>query len=203
MKASGHRIFWLAIILTLLLVYIPINRLVNGGWALSLPVDKYIPLWAPALIPYLLGSFLFIAFPVWASLYSEKYEFEAYIISFLAATIISYVIYLALPTFVIRPEVHSQDFFSRAVALLYRNDYPHNAAPSGHTFYTVISFLYLRLWKPKVQGISLAIALLIIVSTLLTRQHYVIDVISGLILGFIAYWIGRYLQKRWHLKFAS
>jgi len=191
------------IILVLLLIYLPINRLVNGGWALSLSIDKHIPLWAPAIIPYLLGSFFFVAFPVWASLYAEKGEFEAYFISFLTATIISYIIYLALPTFVIRPEVNSQDFFSRAVALLYQNDYPHNAAPSGHTFYTVISFLYLKLWKPKVWVISLAIALLIIASTLLTRQHYLLDVISGLILGIIAYWIGRFTQKKWHLKFAS
>ena len=189
--------------LALLLVYFPINRLVNGGWALALAVDRYIPLWPLALIPYLLGSFLFVAFPVWASLYSEKYKFEAYVISFLAATIISYIIYLVLPTFVIRPEVSSQDFFSRAVILLYENDYPHNAAPSGHTFYTVISFLYLRLWKPKVRGIALTLALLIIASTLLTKQHYVLDVVSGLILGITAYWIGRHTQKKWHPKFAS
>jgi len=136
-------------------------------------------------------------------MYSEKYEFEAYIISFLTATIISYIIYLTLPTFVIRPEVHSQDNFSKAIVLLYQNDYPHNAAPSGHTFYTLISFLYIKLWNPKVQGISLAIALLIIASTLLTKQHYVLDVISGLILGLIAYWTGHYVQKKWNLEFAS
>jgi membrane-associated phospholipid phosphatase len=203
MKVSKRRVFWLVIILTLLMVYFPINRLVTGGWALALPIDKYIPLYPPALIPYLVGSFLFFAFPVWASLYSKKHELEAYIISFLTATIISYIIYLTLPTFVIRPEVHSQDLFSKAISLLYQNDYPHNAAPSGHTFYTLISFLYIRVWNPKVQGISLTIALLIIASTLLTKQHYILDVISGLILGFIAYWIGRYIQKKWNLKFAS
>jgi len=203
MKVSKRRVFWLVIILTLLVVYFPINRLVTGGWALALPIDKYIPLYPPALIPYLVGSFLFFAFPIWASLYSKRPEFEAYIISFLTATIISYIIYLTLPTYVIRPEIHSQDNFSKAIVLLYQNDYPHNAAPSGHTFYTLISFLYIRVWNPKVQGISLTIALLIIASTLLTKQHYVLDVISGLILGFIAYWTGRYIQKKWNLKFAS
>ena len=203
MKVSKRRVFWLVIILTLLVVYFPINRLVTGGWALALPIDKYIPLYPPALIPYLVGSFLFFAFPIWASLYSKRPEFEAYIISFLTATIISYIIYLTLPTYVIRPEIHSQDFFSKAISLLYQNDYPHNAAPSGHTFYTLISFLYIRVWNPKVQGISLTITLLIIASTLLTKQHYMLDMISGLILGFITYWTGRYIQKKWNLKFAS
>jgi membrane-associated phospholipid phosphatase len=203
MNYSKRRLFWLIIILALLVIYFPINRLAKGGWALSLPVDKLIPLCPPALIPYLIGTFLFVAFPIWASFYSKKYEFESYIISFLTATLISYIIYLALPTFVIRPEVHSQDYFSKAIVFLYQNDYPHNAAPSGHTFYTLISFLYIKLWYPKVQGVSLTIALFVIASTLLTKQHYVLDVISGLILGFIAYWAGRYIQKKWSLKFAS
>jgi membrane-associated phospholipid phosphatase len=203
MNVSKRRLFWLVVILTLLVVYLPINRLVTGGWALSLPIDKYIPLYPPALIPYFIGSLPFVAFPIWTSLYSKKYEFEAYIISFLTATIISYIIYLTLPTFVIRPEVHSHDYFSKAIVLLYQNDYPHNAAPSGHAFYTLISFLYIKLWNPKVQGISLTIALLIIASSLLTKQHYVLDVISGLMLGFIAYWTGQYTQKKWNLKFAS
>ena len=86
--------------------------------------------------------------------------------------------------------------------LLYQNDYPYNAAPSGHTFYTVISFLYIRRWHPKAQGIALIIALLIIASTLFTKQHYVLDVISGLILGIIVYYTGR-SQNKWNLKFAS
>jgi membrane-associated phospholipid phosphatase len=203
MNVSKRRILWLVIMLGLLLVYLPINRLVQGGRALSLPIDKDIPLYPPAVIPYLLGSFLFVAFPIWASLYSERGEFEAYLISILTATIVSYLVYVTLPTYVIRPEVHSQDFFSRAVRLLYQNDYPQNAAPSGHTFYTLISFLYLKSWKPNVQIISLIIALLIIASTLLTKQHYVLDVMAGLILGLLAYWIGRSTQQKWKLKFAT
>jgi membrane-associated phospholipid phosphatase len=203
MKVSRRRIFWLIIALAVVLVYFPINRFMSGGWTLDLPIDKHIPLWAPALIPYLAGSILFLAFPVWAALYAEKGKFEAYLVSLIFATIVSYIFYLALPTTVTRPEVNGNDFLSRAVALLYRHDYPQNNAPSGHTFYTLISFLYFRLWQPKYWGIALIIAVLIIASTLLTKQHYVLDVVSGLALGFIAYWLGLYTQKRWRLEFAS
>jgi membrane-associated phospholipid phosphatase len=199
MKSSKRRLFWLVIILVSLVIYFPINHLVTGGWALSLPIDKFIPLYPPALIPYLLGTLLFVAFPIWASFYSKKDEFGAYTISFLTATIISYIIYLTLPTFVIRPEVHPQDYFSKAIVLLYQNDDPYNAAPSGHTFYTLIYFLYIKAWVPKAQVISLIIALLIITSALLTKQHYVLDVIFGLILGIIAYLTGRYVQKKWKM----
>lgn len=203
MNLSKSRVVWIILLLVSLLIYFPINRFVTGGWVLALPVDKFIPLYPPALIPYLFGSLLFVVFPIWAALYSRKGEFEAYVISFLAVTYISYIAYLALPTYVVRPEITSQDFFSKAMALLYQNDYPHNAAPSGHTFYTLISFLYISHWMPKLIGLALIIAVLIIASTLLTKQHYVLDVLTGLILGFFAYWFGRYVQNKFNMIFAS
>lgn len=200
---SIRRLVWLIIILAFLMLYFPINRFASGGWALSLPIDKLIPLYPPALIPYLLASLLFVGFPIWAAIRSKPTEFEAYTISILIATLISYITYLAFPTFVIRPEITSEDIFSNAIVLLYQNDYPNNAAPSGHTFYTLISFLYLRRWNPKLQLIWLVVMLLILASTLLTRQHYVLDIIIGLVFGYLTYLAGRYIQSKWDLRFAS
>jgi membrane-associated phospholipid phosphatase len=203
MKLSKRRVIWLIILLASLAIYFPINRFATGGWELSLPIDKSIPLYPPALVPYLLGSLLFVGFPVWAAFYSIKGEFEAYSISFFMVTLISYVAYLALPTYVIRPGITSQDYFSRAIILLYQSDYPYNAAPSGHTFYTLISFFYINRWMPRLKIISLIIAILIIASTLLTKQHNVLDVIAGFLLGLLAYWVGRNIQSKWNLMFAS
>ena len=198
-----RRLSWLIIILLSLAVYFPINRLASGGWALFLPIDKLIPLYPQALIPYLFGSLLFLSFPIYAAIYSRKTEFEAYVISFITATFISYIIYIAFPTYVIRPEITSQEYFHRAIILLYHNDFPHNATPSGHTFYTIITLLYINRWKPKLQIISFSIAFLIIASTLFTKQHYLLDILTGLILGFLAFLIGRYIQSKYNLKFAS
>jgi len=203
MKLSKRRVVWLIILLAFLTIYFPINRFATGGWELSLPIDKSIPLYPPALVPYLLGSLLFVGFPVWAAFYSIKGEFEAYAISFFIVTLVSYVVYLALPTYVIRPGITSQDYFSRAITLLYQSDYPYNAAPSGHTFYTLISFLYINRWMPRLKIFSLIIAILIIASTLLTKQHNVLDVIAGFLLGLLAYWVGRNIQRKWNLMFAS
>lgn len=185
------------------MLYFPINRFAVGGWALSLPIDECIPLYPPALIPYILGSVLFVGFPVWAAARSRATEFEAYVLSFLIATLMSYIAYLALPTYVIRPDIASQDCFSKAIAFLYEHDYPHNAAPSGHTFYTLLSFLYLRHWRPKLQIVSFIAAILIIASTVLTKQHYVLDITTGLIVGCVAYWAGSIIQKKYNLRFAS
>ena len=200
---SWRRLLWLIIILIALALYFPINRVAHDGVQLLLPIDQIIPLYPPAVVPYLLGNVLFIGLPIWAAIRARPHEFEAYTVSILLATAVSYVIYLVFPTFVTRPEITSTDVFSRAIIILYQTDRAYNAAPSGHAFYTVLSFLYLGRWKPNFRPIWVAVAALILASTLLTRQHYVLDLVSGLALAILAYTTGHFAQKKWDLKFAS
>jgi membrane-associated phospholipid phosphatase len=175
----------------------------HGGVQLSLPIDKLIPLYPPAVVPYLLGDILFIAFPIWAAIRIKPQEFEAYTVSILFATLVSYLAYLIFPTFVIRPHISSTDVFSKALVIIYQTDKAYNAAPSGHTFYSVLSFAYLSRWKPKYKPIWILATLLILASALLTKQHYVLDIVCGLALGILAFAVGRFYQTKWNLIFAS
>jgi len=200
---SRRRLLWLIIILIVLALYFPVNRLAHGGVQLSLPIDRLIPLYPPAVIPYLLGDILFIGFPIWAALRVKPREFEAYAVSILLATLVSYFAYLIFPTFVIRPEISSTDVFSKVLVIIYQTDKAYNAAPSGHTFYSVLSCLYLSRWMPNYRPIWIVATLLILASALLTKQHCVLDIISGLALAILAYAFGRFSQTKWDLKFAS
>jgi len=200
---SSRRLLWLVIILIVLALYFPINRLAHGGTQLPLPIDKFIPLYPPAVVPYLLADLLFVGFPIWAAIRVKPQEFEAYAVSILTATLISYLIYLVFPTFVIRPDITSTDVFSKLLAMVYQTDRAYNATPSGHTFYSVLSFLYLGRWKPDYRLIWTLAALIIIASALLTKQHYVLDIVSGMALAILAYAIGVFAQKKWNLNFAS
>jgi membrane-associated phospholipid phosphatase len=200
---TRRRFWWLVIILVAIALYIPINQLQNGGVQLNLPVDSQIPLYPPAIVPYLLGTVIFIIFPILAALYVKPREFESYAVSILAATVISCLAYLIFPTFVTRPDVTSNDFFLQVIKLLYQTDRSYNAAPSGHTFYTLISCFYISRWLPKLKWLWWILAGLIILSTLFTRQHYVLDVVCGIALAFLAYGAGRFMQKKWNLRFAS
>lgn len=200
---SSRRLLWLVIILIVLALYFPINRLAHGGIPLSLPIDKFIPLYPPAVVPYLLADLLFVGFPIWAAIRAKPQEFEAYAVSIITATLISYLVYLIFPTFVVRPDITSTDIFSKLLAMVYQTDRAYNATPSGHTFYSVLSFLYLRRWKPDYVVIWIVGALIIIASALLTKQHYVLDIVSGLALAILAYAIGVFAQKKYNLNFAS
>ena len=90
---SRRRLLWLVIILIVLALYFPVNRLAHGGVQLSLSVDKLIPLYPPAVVPYLLGDILFIGFPIWAALRVKPGEFEAYAVSILFATLMHHDFY--------------------------------------------------------------------------------------------------------------
>jgi membrane-associated phospholipid phosphatase len=196
-------VIWLVIILVMILLYLPINRWTHTGVTLETGIDHSIPLIPPFIIPYLIGSLVFIGLPIWAALRVKAGEFESYALSILAATIISYIIYLVLPTYVNRPEISAQDFFSRSIAMLYQADKIYNAAPSGHTFYSVLSAIYLSRWKPKLAWVWITGALLILASTLLTRQHNILDLISGLGLALGVYFAVRYIRSKWTANFAS
>ena len=119
------------------------------------------------------------------------------------ATLLSYFVYLIFPTFVTRPAITSTDLFSKVLVVIYQTDRAYNAAPSGHTFYSILSFLYLSRWKPKYKPIWILATLLILASALLTKQHYVLDIVCGLALGILAFAVGRFSQTKWNLKFAS
>jgi membrane-associated phospholipid phosphatase len=198
-----RRVIWLILIWAAMALYFLINRLVRGGVSLDLPVDKLIPLYPPFVAPYLLADGLFVALPVWAALRAKAGDFETYALCVLLATLVSYVVYISFPTYVNRPEVFGQDWFSRAVALLYRADQAHNAAPSGHAFYTLLSAIFLTRWKPRLIWLWCAMTLLILASTLLVRQHNLLDLAAGLALATTVYILINYLNRKKTFTFAS
>jgi membrane-associated phospholipid phosphatase len=202
-KRQLRRLLWLAVILASMLLYFPINRLMQGGVQLSLPLDQDVPFYPPFIIPYFLGNLIFVGLPVWAAIRARSGEFEAFAISLLLATMVSYIVYITFPTYVARPDVASGDIFSNAISTLYQTDRSYNAAPSGHAFYSTLSFLYLARWKPRYKLAWLAAWLIILASTLLIRQHNILDLASGLALAAVTYMAGCYARKKRNLKFAS
>jgi membrane-associated phospholipid phosphatase len=106
----------------------------------------------------------------------------------ISAGVLSVLIFIFFPTFVHRPEITGTDIFSNILNLVYANDFVYNAAPSGHTFYTILCFFYLNKFAPKQKYLWAIISILIIISTVLTKQHNLIDVILGM-----AFALGIYL----------
>ncbi len=79
------------------------------------------------------------------------------------------------------------------------NDMPFNNYPSGHCTWTTIAIIALwRLRKriPKTSWILMIWLLLVFPATVILRQHYLMDVYAGILLGFTCYWACMFVIER-------
>jgi membrane-associated phospholipid phosphatase len=157
--------------------------------ALETALDRAIPLWPVWVIPYL-GVFLALLILLIAIyLWMPTPMFRAFITANLIAFAVSYVIYLILPTYANRPAITGGDPFSGAIRWLYSQDRAYNAFPSGHTYMTVIAWLFLWRWQPRLRLLFTVLAGLVLLSTLFTKQHNVADLVGGVALAAASYWL--------------
>jgi membrane-associated phospholipid phosphatase len=164
-----------------LLLYLPVNRLVTGGNNLWIPFDDAIPLVPIFVFPYLLGILAWYGTIILINVRSSHDLARKFNLMMVIASVVSVLLYLILPTYITRPVVEGTDGFARILRWLYNNDRVYNAAPSGHTFYTIICCW--ALWKTGFNSwtklLIAAFSLLVIVSTVFTKQHNFLDVVLG------------------------
>ncbi len=193
---KSKRLIWLVVLVVVVSLYFPINRMAEGGVVLETTLDPSIPLAPVWIIPYLSGLALFILVLLWAYRKMPSAMYASFVTTNLIAAGVAYTIYLVYPTFVLRPTITGTDTLSRWMAWLYAADRAYNAFPSSHTFYTVIAWLYLWGWQPRLRIIATVMAILIILSTLFTKQHHIPDLVAGVILGVASFWVGQKLASR-------
>ena len=177
----GKRILKILFVISSMLLYIPVNRLISGGYNLKTDIDSYIPLLPIFVVPYLFGLVFWLYSIVKINISKDEKLIKEFNITFVLASILSVIIYVLIPTFVTRPVVIGNDIFSNILNLIYSNDHVYNAAPSGHTFYTILSFIGLNRLIPSKKYIWGILSVLIIVSTVLTKQHNFLDIVIGIV----------------------
>jgi membrane-associated phospholipid phosphatase len=108
--------------------------------------------------------------------------------AYLTVMLVSYTGFLLYPTLAPRPaEVLGDGFSAWSLRLAYSLDPPHGCFPSLHVAYAFVSALTCyRVHRGVGIGAGLW-ATLIAVSTLYTKQHYVVDVIAGTLAAYVAY----------------
>lgn len=195
------RFTWFVVILILQFLYFPINRALQGGVTLATPWDRLIPLWPIWAVPYLLGIVWWLGFLIWATWKMDDTLYQAFVVAGLVAILVSYAIYLLYPTYVDRPSLVGNDWLTELLRLIYTHDRSYNACPSGHTYNTVLIALFWWRWRPQDRLSCLTSTVLILLSTLFTRQHNLPDLIGGIIMAWLGYrlglwWVKRQLEKR-------
>jgi membrane-associated phospholipid phosphatase len=96
------------------------------------------------------------------------------------------IIYIEFPTTNVRPDVTTMGIFTDMLKFLYNIDAANNLFPSIHCLVSWYCFAGIRGCKliPRwYQYFSLFMAIMICISTLVTKQHVIIDVFGGVMLA--------------------
>ena len=150
---------------------------VSPAWLLT-RWDPYIPLVPIAVWPYF--SWYVSPLPLLAA---SRRDFRRIACAVVLAFAVSILGFIVFPAFIQRPVITGETLSERALLLLYKYDPPWNIFPSFHAALCAI------LWRPAFGG-RLARMLMpvwmstICVACLLTRQHHLLDIVAGLLLGF-------------------
>ena len=137
--------------------------------------------------------FYILAFPFWAVGYllaarRGKDMFYRFVATDLTIHFICFICFILIPTTNIRPEIPGNTLSEKILALVYSLDggnSPSNLFPSIHC-YVSCNAAGLREGSEKVpkwyQRFSLVFAILIIISTQVLKQHYIVDAAAALLL---------------------
>jgi membrane-associated phospholipid phosphatase len=177
---------WLVVLLLLFLAYFLLNSPREPIHSLETTVDDRIPLIPAFVFPYL-SLYVLLLVSVWRFLKAETRIFTIAALAISLDLVISYLVFLFYQTQVERPVILGSDFSSGILRTVYSLDKPFNAFPSLHTS---LSALLALLWGRVGSRIQPAIALwavLIIASTMFTKQHYIADVFGGVAVALISY----------------
>lgn len=177
----------------------------DDGWELKINfIDNHLSPAGLWLIPYSIGFFFAALIPLWAAYNMPIKLYRQYLLGMAVAATFSYVIYMLIPTYVVKPtpdQVPGDDIFSQMLRHAYTADNAystHNAAPSQHVFYAIINMCFMIRFRPTSRTFWFwsILAALITASALLTRQHHSPDLITGYIVAIGAYWGGLVLGER-------
>ena len=139
--------------------------------------EKYLPVWV--ILP-LISIFVLNCLIYWGS-------------GVLTVHITCFIIFLVLPTTNVRPEIAGTTWSQQMLKFVYLMDggnSPSNLFPSIHCYVSWLSWRGVSKSEniPKwYQHFSLIFAILIIISTQVLKQHYLVDAIAGVALVELAW----------------
>ena len=159
-----------------------INR-TRPHYILSLPFDDSIRLCTPFVTIYVLAYVQWLTGYILAAHESRDVCYRI-MGGDIIAKLICFVIFLIIPTTLHRPEVTGSTVFDRLTRLIYAVDYPDNLLPSIHC---LESWMCLRgsLMMTRVPAwykpFTFVFTLLVFASTLLTKQHLLLDIPTAIL----------------------
>lgn len=157
---------------------------------IEIGLDAMIPFIKEFIIIYHTFMLMVIVTGFILFVYDQK-EYYKYVISLFIAQIIAYVIFMTFQTYVPRypVELLGDDLFSKLVAFTYSIDNSYSGIPSMHVADMTLACIALSKsrYMSKIKPYLIAYMILIAITTVLVKQHVILDLPGGFILAVICY----------------
>ncbi len=159
-------------------------RLNKSSYSVSLPLDNAIP-FIPFFILFYISLYFFGAIP-FLVIKSRRYV-RNYAKAYIFASIFSFLIFITLPIKMEHPEITGTTVFDKLTQFIYDADVTDNAFPSVHICLTLLTMIALSSVNNAWKAAGILWGTVIIFSTLFVKQHYLLDIVGGLLVGTLAY----------------
>ncbi len=124
----------------------------------------------------------------------QKDFFRLFSFAYITVMCICYLVYFFFPVSIERPTLSVTSFSTWVLEMVYRADRPWNCFPSMHVAMSLLAALTI-LEVHRIRGLlTLLLTLWIAYSTILIKQHYVLDVVAALALTFAIHFV--YVRRR-------
>jgi membrane-associated phospholipid phosphatase len=192
---TQYRSLWIMILYAFLylVAFFFLEQRKTSIYVINFGIDKYIPFCEVFVIPYLMW-FGYVAFTVLYLCLKDKEEGDRLVAFLMIGMTIFIIVSAVFPNgHHLRPRTFSRNnIFTKLIAILYKTDTPTNVLPSIHVYNSVgvmiavvrsSCFNKRKVIKPFMLGLGVSI----ICSTVLIKQHSMLDVLLALMMSAIMY----------------
>lgn len=175
--------------------------IMNRDWGqaveMSLDLDEAVPLLPWTIVIYHLWMPTLIAIGLFL-LFRRRALFRVFACSVFVGALLAYTTFVLLTTRVPRPLLAGAGLFEGLLASTYAIDAPFAGFPSVHVLMIVIfTYCFCRAARRRTSRLALGLwSCLIVLSTVTTKQHVVLDIAGGLLYALPALGLGTFLAKR-------
>ena len=187
----SKRFFWVLVAFAIQSIYFPTSLATSGGIAPKLPIDV-IPVYPVWVVPYYFTYAVWLFGIYWTLFKLDVRSFRAVIAASLFTISIGALTFIFFPTYIDLPVIPGDDIFSIMLRAIQIAGGTHAALPSAHNYGTMLVSAFAIHFYPRKRWIWIIILVTIALSTLFTGQHYILDVVAGLTLGWIGFKFGLY-----------
>lgn len=170
------------------IIHIALNIYRDNLHNIGTKLDEMIPFVPVFALPYLYW-FIYISIGLLYFAFVDGKNYFRLLSSIVTGMCLCFVIFYFYPTVVPRPYIGGNSLLENMVGFIYSVDNPYNCFPSIHVLNSMLVTLFIYPYNKNfwVRSWSVASCISIILSTLLIKQHFVLDAVAGILLSTAVY----------------